>query len=59
MVCMANFIVLCPACNCGFPNYEKFNDHIFEYHEDQPSLRMKAKIMKCDQNRIEKQYNHV
>jgi hypothetical protein len=48
MVCMANFIVVCPACNCEFSNYEKFNEHVFENHEDQPSLRMKAKIMKCD-----------
>ena len=47
---MADFIVVCPACNYGFPNYEKFSEHIFESHEDQPSLRMRAKIMKCDQN---------
>ena len=47
---MANFIIVCPDCNCGFPNYEKYNQHIFEKHGDKPSLRMKAKIMKCDQN---------
>jgi hypothetical protein len=49
MVCMANFIVVCPDA-CGFPNYEKYNQHIFESHEDKPSLRMKARIIECDQD---------
>ncbi len=47
---MANFIVVCPDCNCGFPNYEKYNQHIFESHQDKPSLRMKARIIECDQD---------
>jgi hypothetical protein len=48
MVCMANFIVACPDCKCGFPNYEKYNQHIFVSNEDKPSLRMKARIIGCD-----------
>jgi hypothetical protein len=47
---MANFIVVCPDCACRFPNYEKYNQHIFESHEDKPSLRMKARIIECDQD---------
>jgi hypothetical protein len=49
MVCMANFIVVCPDCNRGFPNYEKYNQHIFEKHEDKPSLRMKTRIVQHKQ----------
>jgi hypothetical protein len=55
---MRNFIVVCPACNNRFPNYEKFNQHIFANHEGQPSLRMKAKIMKRNQN-TDKQHDYV
>ena len=39
--------VVCPTCNASFPSYEKYVDHIFKDHGDQPGLRMKARIM-CD-----------
>jgi hypothetical protein len=41
-----SFRVLCPACDSEFPSYEKFIDHGFLNHKDQPSLRMKVKIRK-------------
>jgi hypothetical protein len=43
MVCMANFIVVCPDCICGFPNYEKYNQHIFESHEDKLKTKDESK----------------
>jgi hypothetical protein len=42
--------VVCPACESEFINYEKYIDHVFEKHKDQPSLRMKAKIIKKEDN---------
>ena len=38
--------VVCPACESEFTSYEKYIHHVFEKHENQPSLRMKAKIIK-------------
>lgn len=37
--------VVCPACDASFPSYEKYVDHVFETHGDQPVLRMKARIV--------------
>jgi uncharacterized C2H2 Zn-finger protein len=38
--------VVCPACSNSFPSYEKYVEHIFKDHGDQPVLRMKAKIVR-------------
>lgn len=38
--------VVCPACNNSFPSYEKFIDHVFKNHSNEPALRMKAKIVR-------------
>ncbi|HEY3094928.1 MAG TPA: hypothetical protein VGJ42_04125 [Nitrososphaera sp.] len=38
--------VVCPACNNSFPSYERYIDHIFKDHDDQPALRMKARIVR-------------
>jgi uncharacterized C2H2 Zn-finger protein len=42
--------VVCPTCELEFINYEKYIDHVFEKHDNQPSLRMKAKIIKKGDN---------
>ena len=42
--------VVCPACESEFINYEKYIDHVFQKHDNQPSLRMKAKIIKKGDN---------
>ena len=41
-----SFRVVCPACDSEFPSYEKYVNHVFLNHKDQPFLRMKAKIRK-------------
>lgn len=41
---LKSYRVVCPACDSEFLSYEKYIDHVFQNHEDQPSLRMKAKI---------------
>lgn len=38
--------VVCPACDASFPSYEKYVEHVFEVHSEQPALRMKAKIVR-------------
>jgi uncharacterized C2H2 Zn-finger protein len=43
---MSKYKVVCPSCNAEFENYETYINHVFEKHEDQPSLRMQAKIVK-------------
>ena len=43
---MNKYKVVCPSCNSEFENYETYIGHVFEKHEDQPSLRMQAKIVK-------------
>ena len=50
---MKSFRVVCPACDSEFLSYEKYFDHVFLNHTDQPSLRMKVKIRKQDTNEIE------
>ena len=42
--------VVCPACQTEFINHEKYINHVFEKHGSQPSLRMKAKIIKKEDN---------
>ena len=42
--------VVCPACESEFVSYEKYIDHVFQKHDNQPSLRMKAKIIKKGDN---------
>jgi uncharacterized C2H2 Zn-finger protein len=42
--------IVCPACELEFINYEKYIDHVFQKHDNQPSLRMKAKIIKKGDN---------
>jgi uncharacterized C2H2 Zn-finger protein len=44
------YCVVCPACESEFSSYEKYIHHVFEKHENQPSLRMKAKIIKKEDN---------
>jgi uncharacterized C2H2 Zn-finger protein len=47
---MSKYVILCPSCNAEFLSYEKYVSHVFEKHEDQPSLRMQAKIIKKETN---------
>jgi hypothetical protein len=44
-----SFRVVCPGCDSEFLSYEKYIDHVFLNHKDQPSLRMKVKIRKTGQ----------
>ncbi|HEY6884617.1 MAG TPA: hypothetical protein VI278_11315 [Nitrososphaeraceae archaeon] len=48
---MSNYKVVCPSCNSEFQSYEKYINHVFEKHENQPSLRMRAIIVKNNTNR--------
>ncbi len=43
---MPRYVILCPFCSAEFLSYEKYVSHVFERHEDRPSLRMQAKIIK-------------
>jgi hypothetical protein len=43
---MPKYVILCPSCNSEFISYEKYISHVFEKHQDQPSLRMQAKVIK-------------
>jgi hypothetical protein len=43
---MTKYNVICRSSNSEFPSYEKYINHIFEKHEDQPSLRMRVIIVK-------------
>jgi uncharacterized C2H2 Zn-finger protein len=47
---MSEYKVVCPSCNSEFENYEKYIGHIFEKHENEPSLRMRARIVKKGSN---------
>jgi uncharacterized C2H2 Zn-finger protein len=47
---MNKYKVVCPSCNSEFENYEKYINHVFEKHENQPSLRMRARIVKKENN---------
>jgi hypothetical protein len=38
------------ACSSEFENYEKYINHVFEKHENQASLRMRAKVVKKETN---------
>jgi hypothetical protein len=40
-----HYRVVCPACSMSFPSYEKYIDHVFKDHNDQPALRLKARIV--------------
>jgi hypothetical protein len=42
--------VLGPSSNSEFPSYEEYISHVLQKHEDQPSVRMQAKIMKKEIN---------
>ena len=46
---MTKYNVVCPS---EFPSHEKYIDHILEKHENQPSLRMRARIVKKEINEI-------
>jgi uncharacterized C2H2 Zn-finger protein len=48
---LKSYFVACPECDSEFVSYEKYIDHVFENHKDQPSLRMKANIRKKEENR--------
>ena len=43
-------MILYPSCDPEFLSYEKYISHVFQKHEDQPSIRMQAKIVKKDIN---------
>jgi hypothetical protein len=43
---LPEYKVVCPACKESFPSYEKYYDHVFKSHADQPALRMKAEIIR-------------
>ena len=47
---MNKYKVVCPSCNSEFESYEKYINHVFQKHEDQPSLRMRAMIVKKEIN---------
>ena len=47
---MTNYCIVCPSCNSEFLSYEKYINHIFEEHKDQPSLRMQVKIIKKNES---------
>jgi uncharacterized C2H2 Zn-finger protein len=47
---MPKYLVVCPSCNSEFPSYKEYISHILEKHEDQPSIRMQAKIIKKEIN---------
>ena len=47
---MPKYLVVCPSCNSEFLSYEEYISHVFEKHEDQPSIRMRAKIIKTEIN---------
>jgi len=38
--------VVCPACDASFSSYEKYVDHVFKDHGNEPALRMKARIVR-------------
>jgi uncharacterized C2H2 Zn-finger protein len=48
---MNKYKVVCPVCNSEFENYEKYIGHVFEKHENKPSLRMRAKVVKKENNK--------
>jgi len=43
---MNKFVVACPACNASYPSFEKYLEHVFADHKEQPALRMKGKVTK-------------
>jgi hypothetical protein len=47
---MSKYKVVCPSCNSEFQSYETYINHSFEKHENQPSLRMRATIVKKENN---------
>jgi hypothetical protein len=47
---MPKYLVVCPSCNSEFLSYEEYISHVFQKHEDQPSVIMQAKITKKDIN---------
>jgi hypothetical protein len=47
---MPKYLVVCPSYNSEFVSYEEYIGHVFEEHENQPSVRMQAKIMKKEIN---------
>ena len=47
---MIRNLVVCPSCNSEFLSYEEYISHVFQKHEDQPSVRMQAKIIKKEIN---------
>ncbi len=47
---MPKYLVVCPSCDSEFLSYAEYISHVFEKHEDQPSVRMRAKIIKKDIN---------
>ncbi|HET9356963.1 MAG TPA: hypothetical protein VFN98_02620 [Nitrososphaeraceae archaeon] len=46
---MKTYTIVCPECDFEFPSYEKYINHVFRDHEDQPSLRMRALVRKNDE----------
>jgi hypothetical protein len=47
---MAKYLVVCLSCNSEFLSYEQYFSHVFEKHEDQPLVRMQAKIIQKEMN---------
>ena len=47
---MPKYLVVCPFCSSEFLSYEQYISHVLEKHEDQPSVRMQAKIIKKEIN---------
>ena len=36
---MPKYVVVCPLCNSEFLSYEEYISHVFQKHEDQPSVK--------------------
>ena len=44
MYLLKTYTIVCPECDSEFRSYEKYINHVFRDHEDQPSLRMRALV---------------
>jgi hypothetical protein len=47
---MSKYVVVCPSHNSEFLGYEEYICHVLQTHEDQPPVRMQAKIKKKEIN---------
>ena len=50
MYLLKTYTIVCPECDSEFRSYEKYINHVFRDHEDQPSLRMRALVREKKDN---------